>query len=176
MGSFSCNSGLRTSPGYPHDQHANHDRYRAGYGQPGACAAGKELDGWWFVSVHLLLEVIVDILLYSMLLCMKSLTVLFGFGKQRIRKASLYFSMWKFSIWKKRSEPQWEAEKQKKTVVLFHHASPPTPGLFRIESFPKEIWSFHDDVWHLKPPTSPSSRANAFTAPCRLFSIRQPFL
>ena len=63
-----------------------------------------------------------------------------------------------------------------KLVVLFHHTSPPTPGLFRIESFPKEIWSFHEDVWHLKPPTSPSSRANAFTAPCRLFSIRQPFL
>ena len=65
---------------------------------------------------------------------------------------------------------------EEKSVVLFHHASPPTPGLFRIEFFPKERWSFHDDVWHLKPPTSPSSRANAFTAPCRLFSIRQPFL
>ena len=29
-----------------------------------------------------------------------------------------------------------------KSVVLFHHASPPTPGLFRIESFPRRRLTF----------------------------------
>ena len=46
-------------------------------------------------DVYLLLRKLVGILLCSMLLCMKSPTptVLFGFGEQCIRKASLYFSM-----------------------------------------------------------------------------------
>ena len=88
-------------------------------------------------DVYLLLGKLVGILLYSMLLCMKSPTptVLFGFGEQRIRKSQFVFFHVKILHLKKRSEPQRE---QEKSVVLFHHASPPTPGLFRIEFFPKE--------------------------------------
>jgi len=88
-------------------------------------------------------------------------------------KASLYFSMWKFSIWKREANHKEKKRNRKIGCSISSRLSTATPGLFRIESF---RWSFHDDVWHLKPPTSPSSRANAFTAPCRLFSIRQPFL
>jgi hypothetical protein len=64
-------------------------------------------------------------------------TVLFGFGEQRIRKSQFVFFHVKILHLKKEKRATTRSRETEKTVVLFHHASPPTPGLFRIESFPK---------------------------------------
>ena len=72
-------------------------------------------------DVYLLLGKLVGILLYSMLLCMKSPTptVLFGFGEQRIRKSQFVFFHVKILHLKKRSEPQREEEKQENRLFYF---------------------------------------------------------
>ena len=90
-------------------------------------------------DVYLLLGKLVGILLYSMLLCMKSPTptVLFGFGGQCIRKLVCIFPC-ENSPFEKEKRTTKRRRETGKSVVLFHHASPSTPGLFRIEFFPKE--------------------------------------
>ena len=92
---------------------ARRDEYRAvrnADGQPDV-SAGKGWDGWWFVCVYLVLEELVGILLYSMLLCIKSLTVFSGFGEHRSWKDISHFPHEKSLSWKREAN---DNEKQRK--------------------------------------------------------------
>ena len=105
---------------------ARRDEYRTvrnADGQPDV-SAGKGWDGWWFVCVYLVLEELVGILLYSMLLCIKSLTVFSGFGEHRSWKDISHFPHEKSLSWKREANDN-KKQRKGKTAVLFHHASAP---------------------------------------------------
>ncbi len=122
-------------------------------------------------DVHLLLRKLVGILLYSMLLCMKSPTptVLFGFGEQRIRKASLYFSMWKFSIWKREANHKENKRNRKIGCSISSRLSTDT------RSFPNRILSKGKMKFPRRRLTSETTNLSLFSSKCFYCSLSPLF-
>ena len=116
-------------------------------------------------DVYLLLGKLVGILLYSMLLCMKSPTptVLFGFGEQRIRKSQFVFFHVKILHLKKRSEPQREEEKQENRLFYF------------ITPLHRDTRSFPNRILQMKFPrrrlTSETTNLSLFSSKCFYCSL-----
>ena len=119
-------------------------------------------------DVYLLLRKLVGILLYSMLLCMKSPTptVLFGFGEQRIRKSQFVFFHVKILHLKKRSEPQREEEKQENRLFYFI-----TPLHRDTRSFPNRILSKGKMKFPRRRLTSETTNLSLFSSKCFYCSL-----
>ena len=118
-------------------------------------------------DVYLLLRKLVGILLYSILLCMKSPTptVLLGFGEQRIRKASLYFSMWKFSIWKREANHKEKKRNRKIGCSISSRLSTDT------RSFPNRIFSKGNMKFPRRRLTFETTNLSLFSSKCFYCSL-----